>query len=233
MQAAGENLSDGRVRDHDRLKRYGQHIYTESVRLRGMIDKLLDVAKADAGETILERSPVRLRDIAQKYIQENETYIKQKGYELDVHFASDEPPVTVDQDSIQTVISNLVENALKYSADSHYIGIFTKTTQDGVSLTVKDKGIGIPSKAVKHIFDKFYRVEETLTAHTKGHGLGLSIVKHLVEINQGEIEVNSESGKGSSFSIRFPKSTKEEISAQRQQVEDAFQAGNQAVATST
>jgi signal transduction histidine kinase len=233
MQAAGENLADGRVRDEDRLQRYGQHIYTESVRLRGMIDKLLDVAKADAGETILERTPVRLREVAQKYIQEHENYIKQKGYELDVRFATDEPPVTVDSDSIQTVLSNLVENAIKYSPNSQYIGIFTETTANDVRLTVKDKGIGIPHKAQKHIFDKFYRVEETLTAHTKGHGLGLSIVKHIVEMNQGEIEVQSEPGSGSRFIVSFPHSTQEELSAQRQHVEEAIHTGNEKLAHST
>ncbi|MGM0586991.1 MAG: sensor histidine kinase [Bacteroidota bacterium] len=219
MQAAGENLSDGRVRDPDRLQRYGKHIYTESVRLRSMIDKLLDVAKADAGQTILERSPVRMRDIVQQYLQEHTSYIEGKGFEVETRYSAADDMITVDKDSIQTVLSNLVENAIKYSPESNYIGIFVDANVDRVRLTVEDHGVGIPQKAQKHIFDKFYRVEETLTAHTKGHGLGLSIVQHLVEINQGNIHVESEPGKGSRFIVEFNHTQPAEVSEQQSERE--------------
>jgi signal transduction histidine kinase len=217
MQAAGENLSDGRVRDPDRLQRYGKHIYTESVRLRSMIDKLLDVAKADAGQTILERTPVHLRTIVEHYLQEHKSYIQEKGFQIQAEFRADDDMITVDQDSIETVLSNLVENAIKYSPDSDYIGIYVDAEEDQIRLIVEDHGVGIPPKAQKHIFDKFYRVEDTLTAHTKGHGLGLSIVKHLVDINQGTIEVESEPGQGSRFIVTFDRTTSAEVSAQHNQ----------------
>lgn len=204
MQAAGENLSDGRVKDQSRLKNYGTHIYNEAVRLRKMIEKLLDVAKADSGQSLIEPKPVNLDQLVQTYIDDQKDYIKNRGFTLDVAIAGDIPMAMVDIDSFDTILGNLVENALKYSKEERYLGIFLKTDGDNITLKVEDHGVGMPRKVISHIFDKFYRAEDTLTAQTKGHGLGLSIVKSLVELNGGSIRVSSEVGKGSVFTVTFP-----------------------------
>ena len=204
MQAAGENLSDGRVKDQSRLKNYGTHIYNEAVRLRKMIEKLLDVAKADAGQSLIEPKPVNLDQLVQTYINEQKTYIENRGFMLDVAIADDIPRAMVDVGSFDTILGNLVENALKYSKEERYLGIFLKTDEDNITLTVEDHGVGMPKKVMSHVFDKFYRAEDTLTAQTKGHGLGLSIVRSLVELNGGSIRVSSEVGKGSIFTVTFP-----------------------------
>lgn len=204
MQAAGENLSDGRVRDQSRLKNYGTHIYNEAVRLRRMIEKLLDVAKADAGQSLIEPKPVNLEQLVQSYIDEQKSYIENRGFALDVAIDDDIPLAMVDIDSFDTILGNLVENALKYSKEERYLGISLEASDDNITLKVEDHGVGMPKKVMSHIFDKFYRAEDTLTAQTKGHGLGLSIVKSLVELNGGSISVASEVGKGSIFTVTFP-----------------------------
>ncbi|WP_372636095.1 sensor histidine kinase [Fodinibius sp.] len=204
MQAAGENLSDGRVRDQSRLKNYGTHIYNEAVRLRRMIEKLLDVAKADAGQSLIEPKPVNLKQLVQSYIDEQKSYIENRGFALDVAIDDDIPLAMVDIDSFDTILGNLVENALKYSKEERYLGISLEASDDNITLKVEDHGVGMPKKVMSHIFDKFYRAEDTLTAQTKGHGLGLSIVKSLVELNGGSISVASEVGKGSIFTVTFP-----------------------------
>jgi signal transduction histidine kinase len=204
MQAAGENISDGRVTDGKRLKAYGEHIYNESIRLKKMIEKLLDVAKSDSGQAMVNPAAWNLSELAANYVKENEAYIKQKGFKLELNAPKTVPLALVDAENVETILNNLVENAIKYSPDQKYVGITVKHNGNHVQLSVSDKGIGIPSKAHKYIFDRFYRVEDALTARTKGHGLGLSIVKNMVDLNGGTIHVKSEPGKGSVFTVSFP-----------------------------
>jgi len=204
MQAAGENISDGRVTDGERLKNYGDHIYNESVRLRKMIEKLLDVAKVDSGQTVIEQAPYHLAALVTEYIQSNKEYIHSKGFELEFHSDKNIPLVMIDPDHLETILNNLIENAIKYSSKEKKIDIYLTSKNDQVSFSVADKGDGINKKAHKLIFEKFYRVENSLTAKTKGHGLGLAIVKNLVELNGGTISVKSSEGKGSTFTVTFP-----------------------------
>ncbi|HKJ47000.1 MAG TPA: HAMP domain-containing sensor histidine kinase [Balneolales bacterium] len=211
MQAAGENLADGRVKDPDRLKSYGKHIYDESVRLRNMIEKLLDVAKTDAGRMNLKQTRQQVDELLKDYLAEHRPYLENEGFTI--KFETDEKisPIKIDPDSFQTIMDNLIENAVKYSPEEKFIGIHVSDDKYEVTVEVEDHGLGIPYKAQKHIFDKFFRVEDTLTAHTKGHGLGLSIVKSLIELNGGDIILKSQYRKGSKFLLHFPVLTQSEI----------------------
>lgn len=204
MQAAGENLADGRVQDPNRLRSYGEHIHTEAMRLRSMIDKLLDAAKNDAGELVVKPEPLNISQLIKSYLDENETAIKKAGFIPNLSISDDVNQILVDKESFRVVLSNLVENAMKYSPDEKYLAINVFKSGKFVQMDVEDHGLGIPTKAQKHIFDKFYRVEDTLTARTKGHGLGLSIVKALCEMNGGRIFVTSSYREGSVFSVQFP-----------------------------
>lgn len=203
MQAAGENLADGRVRDPERLANYGKHIHEEALRLSRMIDKLLNVARSDAGEIMVNRQPVDLGQIAAEYVESSKNYFTDRQFtvnlKVDVH-----EYVNVDSETVQTILSNLVENAIKYSDKQNEVDIRVYRLKDRVVLDVEDYGIGIPANKQKHIFDKFYRVEDPLTAKTKGHGLGLSIVKFLTQLNGGEVSLRSAYGLGSTFSLSFP-----------------------------
>jgi len=204
MQAAGENLADGRVTEGSRLKNYGDHIYNESVRLKNMIEKLLDAAKVDSGQVTTEQAPHFLHELVGEFFEANKKYIEDQGFTISFRYDDHLPYVMVDADHVETILNNLVENAMKYSRDQKEIDISVTTDGNFVKLSVSDKGTGIPKQSLRYIFDKFYRVEDSLTAQTKGHGLGLSIVKNMVEMNGGKIEVNSQYGKGSTFTVKFP-----------------------------
>lgn len=204
MQAAGENLADGRVQDQKRLKNYGNHIFSEAVRLRNMIDKLLDVAKADAGEPLVEPQPTDIGKVVKSYLDKHQKFFRDKNVTLDVNIDENLPTVNIDQNSLETILSNLVDNAIKYSTDEKYLGISVFKQSDHVKLCIEDHGIGITQKNLSNIFTKFFRVEDSLTAKTQGHGLGLSIVKNLVSLNSGSIDVESNPGEGSTFIITFP-----------------------------
>lgn len=204
MQAAGENIADGRVTEGNRLKNYGDHIYNEAVRLKNMIDKLLDVAKIDSERTLVKATVVQLEQLTEDFYTSKKDYIEHKGFEFSFFAEDGLPTVMVDRDHMDTILNNLVENAIKYSSDTKKIDLYVKQQGNSVAVSIADKGDGIPKSAQKHIFDKFYRVESTLTAKTKGHGLGLAIVKTMVEINGGRISVQSQPGEGSVFTIVFP-----------------------------
>lgn len=204
------------------MKDYGSHIYNEAIRLRKMIDKLLDVAKVDSGQTVVEQAPYQLKNLVQEYYQTNKSYIEEKGFTFE--FQSDEkvPLVMIDPDHLETIMNNLVENSLKYSHDRKKIKIELRSESDSVKLSVADHGEGIPKKVQKNIFDKFYRVENSLTAKTKGHGLGLSIVKNLVSLNGGSISVKSEQGKGATFTLTFKALVEAPKDYDRQESDDAI-----------
>lgn len=204
MQAAGENISDGRVTDGERLKSYGSHIYDEAIRLRKMIDKLLDVAKVDSGQTMVNQAPVNLDKYLSGYYEGHKEYVNNRGFTLKLDQLPASPLIMADTNHLETILNNLIENSIKYSHDEKYIKMSLFVDNSDVSFTISDRGIGIPKKAQKLIFNKFYRVENADTAKTKGHGLGLAIVKNLVEINGGKISLNSEPGKGTTFKVTFP-----------------------------
>lgn len=204
MQAAGENIADGRVTDGTRLKNYGDHIYNESVRLKKMIEKLLDAAKVDSGQVSTEQAPHFLHELTAEFYEANKSYIEDQGFTFTYRYDVNLPLVMVDADHVETILNNLVENAMKYSRERKEINVSVTKKGNNVALKVADKGSGIPKSSLKYIFDKFYRVEDTLTAKTKGHGLGLSIVKNMVELNGGKIEVQSQYGEGSVFTVKFP-----------------------------
>lgn len=204
MQAAGENLSDGRVTDPERLAAYGRHIYGEAIRLKQMIEKLLDVARSDAGQLTIYPAVCQAEAIVKDFVELHRPYLENIGFAVRVVAKSSLPPVYVDAEALQTILSNLVDNTVKYSPSSKFIGFYVRHLDNEIQIEVKDHGVGISREAQKHIFDKFFRGEDALTAQTKGHGLGLCIVKNLLDLHGARITLNSQLQKGSAFIIHLP-----------------------------
>ncbi len=219
MQAAGENISDGRVTEPKRLKQYGEHIYNESIRLRSMIEKLLDVARVDSGQNMIKAAPYSIHNLMNKFLNENREYIENKGFEVKFKSSAEDALCMIDSDSFETIVSNLTENAIKYSRNEKRIEYQISSNKDSVFFSISDHGVGIPKKEQKNIFKKFYRVDDSASKSTKikGHGLGLSIVRNMVSLNGGKIEVKSSSGKGTTFIVRFPKLNKDDVSKEQLQ----------------
>src|SRR5690625_398813 len=204
MQAAGENLSDGRVTNQESIRTYGEHIYNESIRLKKMIEKLLDIARIDSGQTTVQRALQSPEQLLDHYYRTSYHYVTSKGFSYELSIEPNLPDVLLDGDQFLAILANLVDNAIKYSFDRKHILLSAERREDRIVFKVSDEGIGIPRKLQKQIFRKFYRIEDTLTAKTKGHGLGLSIVKNLVTLNHGEITLESTPGKGTTFIMEFP-----------------------------
>jgi signal transduction histidine kinase len=130
--------------------------------------------------------------------------IEQNGFTFEEKIEDQIPPLRVDRESIARSLLNLVNNALKYSQDRKYIGVNLYRQNAALKLEVVDHGIGIPQEEQQKIFDKFYRVGDPLVHNTKGSGLGLSIVRHVVRAHGGDVAVDSEPGRGSRFIITLP-----------------------------
>lgn len=222
MQAAGENLSDGRVQDPERIRTYGEHIYTETLRLRKMIDKLLDIARQDAGQTLVQRTVCDPGSLLEEVVQSHSNHLESLGFRLNVSIPEKRPLIRVDPDHITTILNNLIDNAVKYSDGQKELGLELRQQGDELLFKIRDAGIGIPPKQQKRIFEKFYRVEDAMTARTKGHGLGLSIVDHLVRLNGGIVKVESTPGTGTTFTLHFPVDTSAQTGASNTDSEPAL-----------
>jgi signal transduction histidine kinase len=129
--------------------------------------------------------------------------LEQSGFQFEEKI-DDVPPMRVDREAMARSLLNLVNNALKYSQDRKFIGVNLYRDNGSVKLEVVDQGIGIPQQEQQKIFEKFYRVGDPLVHNTKGSGLGLSLVRHIVTAHGGEVAVDSAPGQGSKFTIVLP-----------------------------
>jgi signal transduction histidine kinase len=141
-----------------------------------------------------------VRDVIESY----RFQIEQQGFDLAVDIADDLPQVPADEEALGQAILNLLNNAIKYSRESKVIRIEVRRDGGKVLISVTDRGIGIPRSEQKKIFEKFYRGEGSLVHETKGSGLGLSLVAHIMEAHGGKVEVESAPGKGSTFTLVLP-----------------------------
>jgi signal transduction histidine kinase len=130
--------------------------------------------------------------------------IVNSGFDIKTNIQRDLPPVLIDREAMAQAISNLVDNAIKYSGEVKQLSIKTETLASDLSIEISDRGIGIPRAEQAKVFEKFYRVGNGLVHDVKGSGLGLSLVKHIVEAHHGTILVDSDVGKGSRFTILLP-----------------------------
>ncbi|PYS79604.1 MAG: hypothetical protein DMF67_12095 [Acidobacteria bacterium] len=169
-------------------------------RLDKLMRDLLDLSKIEAGESQPRLAPVRARDLIAAIAEELRPQVEAKGLELSVDAPVDLPQVEVDRTQIERVISNLVINAIRYTRHGE-IKLSAERRDDHVAVSISDTGSGIPSEYLPHIFDKFVQVPG---AQTGGAGLGLAISKSLVEAHDGRMSVQSEVGRGTTFTFTLP-----------------------------
>ncbi len=187
-----------------RLTRYMGIIRDETRRLGSHVEKVLQMALLDRGEIQLNLSAVNVHDVIEKVLNNLGLQIEQRGGEVDLHFEADQEVVEADELHLTNIVYNLLDNALKYSLENPHITLSTRSLPEGVSITVSDKGIGMTKDEASRIFEKFYRVPTGNRHDVKGFGLGLSYVKKIIDQHHGQIMVESQPGKGSSFEVIIP-----------------------------
>ena len=210
-----ETLELGRITTSDKKQEYYRIIRKESERLTALINNILDFSRIEAGHKEYEFRQTDIGDLVRNTLDSYRYQIEQQGFAFEESIDPDLPPVRVDREAIARALVNLVNNALKYSADEKFLGVKFYRANGAVKLEVIDHGIGITRREQSKIFEKFYRTGDPLVHNTKGSGLGLSLVRHITQAHGGEIAVESTPGKGSKFVLSLPLTGKPSVSEAR------------------
>jgi signal transduction histidine kinase len=199
-----ETLELGRISSPGKHQEYYEIIRKESERLTSLINNILDFSRIEAGKKEYSFRETDMADLVRSTLDSYRFEIEQNGFQFEQKIDNNLPPLRVDREAIARSLLNLVNNAVKYSATEKYLGVHLYRRDDGVNIEVVDHGIGIPLKEQLKIFEKFYRVGDPLVHNTKGSGLGLSLVRHIVQAHGGVVAVESAPGRGSKFIITLP-----------------------------
>jgi len=204
IQAAAETIRTAASEDPSVVPRFAAQLEREAARLARIVSDLLDLSRLETGSELDESVPFDavVRDESERF----EDPAAEAGVALDVA-AERVPRVRGSGRDLALLVRNLVDNAIRYTRPGGRVEVGLGSRNGEVVLTVLDTGLGIPTRDVHRIFERFYRVDRARSRETGGTGLGLSIVKHVVENHGGTIEVSSELGQGTRFEVRLPAAT--------------------------
>lgn len=218
IRSAGENLADGVVRDDPQIRRYGELVRSEGRRLSEMVEQILELAGIQSGQRGMTLRPVAVAPLLHDVVTASAALIEAADLRVDFELPDALPPVLGDEPALRRVFQNLVGNAVKYGAGGGSIALRAWAQGPQVSVSVADRGIGIAPAEQARIFDPFYRAADVVSAQIQGAGLGLSLVKRIVEAHEGRIAVKSAPGAGSEFIVTLPAAARE-AAVSRQQAE--------------
>ena len=199
-----ETLEMGRAPDPEKAKEFLRIIHKESERLTHLIDNVLDLNRIEQGRKTYTMQPTNLAEVVRETLEAYRFQLQQQGFSVASRIAENVPPISADADALTQALLNLIDNAIKYSPERKSLSVELERRDGEALISVEDQGVGIPEREQDKIFDMFYRVERGLVHSVKGSGLGLSLVKHIVEAHGGRILVTSRPGEGSRFSIVLP-----------------------------
>jgi signal transduction histidine kinase len=200
----GETLEMGRVSDEPRRREYYRVITREAERLSRLIDNVLDFSRIESGRRRYDIVPTAVEPLVRETLESFAYPLAQQAFKVEVTVAPDLPEVPLDPEAVGQALANLVDNAIKYSAEDRVVTVHAHVEGEELVLTVADHGIGIPREEQARIFDKFYRAGRSETQGRRGSGVGLALVRHVAEAHGGSVSVASAPGEGSRFTLRLP-----------------------------
>lgn len=192
------------IDDKEKVFRYLQMIRDENKRMHAQVENVLRISKLEKKELEIEKEEQDIHDILEDAIEHVYLIIEDRNGKVNKHFDATASQVLLNDVHFTNVLVNILDNAIKYSPNNPVIDIYTENTNNAIIIKIKDQGQGMSKQAQKQVFEKFYREHTGDVHNVKGHGLGLAYVKRIVEDHNGEVYVESEKGKGSTFIIKLP-----------------------------
>jgi two-component system phosphate regulon sensor histidine kinase PhoR len=202
---SSEVLSDPAIiHEPERLAGYARIIRAENERLRVQVERVLQLSSLESGELHLKRESLDMHNVLREVIASFALQLNERKGTLTLDARADRPVIVGDTLHLTNLLFNLVDNAVKYSTDTPTVRITSENTNGKLRIAVQDNGIGIARDDIKHIFERFYRVHTGNVHNVKGFGLGLHYVQQIAEAHGGHVSVQSEVGKGSTFTLELP-----------------------------
>ncbi len=211
IRLGAETLKRGsKLKERERLDIEDQ-ILREVLHLSHLVENVLDVARLqNRSVKALAFVPVTPYELVTSLVSTYDSWIRSKGFAVTMQIDDTIEPQMWDRDAVSRALLNLIDNAIKYSADEKAISVFVKSLAEEVVIEVRDRGIGIEARELSRIFDPYYRAQFSDTQTRRGAGLGLTLVQQIVKSHGGSVEVESVLGSGSTFRMRFPRTSPEE-----------------------
>ncbi len=199
-----ETMELGRVKTEEKAKEYVTIIRRESERLSQIINKILDFSKIEFNKKQYNLAPIDLNAVVSETLDFYKFHLESNGFDLETSLSNEQLQVKADAEAVKEALINLLDNASKYSTAEKSISVQTGMDSSGCYLAVSDRGIGIPVTEQEKIFDKFYRIRDDNTMGRPGSGLGLALIKYIMDAHGGKVICVSEPGNGSTFTLLFP-----------------------------
>lgn len=204
IRQLAEMLRAGRVPSEERRTQYYDVLLEQSERLSLLVDNVLDFARTEGGRRRLNREPTDPTALVREAVEDARQRVAHEDFSIRIELDESLPEATLDRDAFQQALANLIDNAVKYSGASREVVVRGYRMNGEIVVAVQDFGVGMKPDEVAHVFERFYRGGHELTRNVKGTGLGLALVKQIVEGHGGVVEVESDAGRGSTFAMRFP-----------------------------
>jgi len=204
LRQIAEMLQSGRVPSEERRQQYYDVLLEQSERLSLLTDNILNLAKIEEGRKEFAFEKTDIGALLRGVVLSIQDRVRHEGFNIELKIEDGLPIISADCAAITQAVANLIDNAIKYSGESKKVVVSSFRDGPNLTIAVKDFGIGIKKDEVDKVFERFYRGGDELTRTVKGSGLGLTLVREIVEAHQGKVNVESELGKGTLFSIRLP-----------------------------